>query len=195
MADILDGNPETLLKKMRIIKEQSIALIIDVQERLYSHIHNFDELSRNTLILIRGLKTLNIPFILTQQYTKGLGETITAIKEEIGDFNPIEKNSFSCCDEPEFMNALKKSGKKYVIIAGIESHVCVLQTTIDLINRAYVPVVIEDCVSSRKYRDKEMAIERMRQEGAIISTYESILFELCRFAGTSQFKEISKIVK
>jgi nicotinamidase-related amidase len=180
---------------MRIIKEQSAALIIDIQEKLYPHIHEFDVLSRNTIILIRGMKSLNIPFILTQQYTKGLGDTIPAIREAMGDFNPIEKNSFSCCDEPGFINALKKSGKKYVIIAGIESHVCVLQTTLDLINLTYIPVVIEDCVASRKYSDKKMAIERMRQEGAIISTYESILFELCRFAGTSQFKEISKIVK
>lgn len=180
---------------MRIIKEQSVALIIDIQEKLYPHIHKFDVLSRNTIILLQAMKSLNIPVILTQQYTKGLGETICAIKEVVGDLTPIEKNSFSCCDEPDFMNALKKSGMKNVVIAGIESHVCVLQTTLDLINLAYVPVVIEDCVSSRKCRDKKMAIERMRQEGAIISTYESILFELCRFAGTPQFKEISKIVK
>lgn len=195
MGDILAGNQETLLKIMRIIKEQSFGLIIDIQEKLYPHIHKCDILSRNTVNLIRGLKILNIPVILTQQYTKGLGETIPAIKEAIGDFDPIEKISFSCCDEPVFMDTIKQIKKKYVIIAGIESHVCVLQTTLDLIGLSYITVVIEDCVSSRKSRDKKTAIERMRQEGAIISTYESVLFELCRFAGTSQFKEISKIVK
>jgi len=180
---------------MRINKDQSSGLIIDIQEKLYPHIHKFEILSRNTIILIRGMKILNIPFILTQQYTKGLGDTMPAIKEAMGDVNPIEKNSFSCCDEPGFMDSLKRLGKKYVIIAGIESHVCVLQTTLDLINLAYIPVVIEDCIASRKYRDKKMAVERMRQEGAIISTYESVLFELCRFSGNEQFKEISKLVK
>ena len=111
---------------MRINKDQSSGLIIDIQEKLYPHIHKFEILSRNTIILIRGMKILNIPFILTQQYTKGLGDTMPAIKEAMGDVNPIEKNSFSCCDEPGFMDSLKRLGKKYVIIAGIESHVCVL---------------------------------------------------------------------
>lgn len=180
---------------MRIIKEHACGLIIDIQEKLYPHIHKYDILSGNAKILIRGLKILDIPVLLTQQYTKGLGETIPAIKEDMGEFFPIEKNSFSCCDEPDFMNALLQLGKRYVIIAGIETHVCVLQTALDLIYHNYLPVVIEDCIASRKYRDKKMAVERMRQEGAIISTYESILFELCRFSGNEQFKQISKLVK
>lgn len=180
---------------MRIIKEQSSGLIIDVQEKLYPHIYKHDIISRNTAILIRGLKILDIPVILTQQYTAGLGETIPAIKEAMSEYTPIEKNSFSCCDEPAFMESLNRLGKKNVIIAGIEAHVCVLQTTLDLIENNFIPVVIENCISSRKNRDKKTAVERMRQEGAVISTYESILFELTRFAGTSQFKEISRLVK
>ena len=103
--------------------------------------------------------------------------------------------AFSCCDDTGFMNELKTFGKKNVIIAGIESHVCVLQTTIDLLENNYQPIVVEDCVSSRTLNNKNMAIERMRQEGAIITTYESILFELCRFSGTDAFKAISKLVK
>jgi nicotinamidase-related amidase len=93
------------------------------------------------------------------------------------------------------MKKLKESGKKNVILCGIESHVCVLQTTLDLIENGYQPVLIEDCVSSRNLNDKNIAVERMRQEGAIISTYESILFELLEVSGTEKFKEISKIVK
>jgi nicotinamidase-related amidase len=180
---------------MRIIKEQSSGLIIDIQERLHPHIYKHETISRNTQILIRGLKILNIPVILTQQYTKGLGDTIPDIKEAMGDFTPIEKNSFSCCDEPAFMESLNRSGKKYIIIAGTEAHVCVLQTTIDLIGKSFIPVVVENCISSRTNRDKKTAVERMKQEGAIITTYESVLFELTRFAGTSQFKEISRMVK
>jgi len=180
---------------MRIIKEQSSGLIIDIQEKLHPHIYKHDIISRNVSILIRGLKILNIPVILTQQYTKGLGDTIPDIKEAMGDFAPIEKNSFSCCDEPAFMESLNRLGKKYIIIAGTEAHVCVLQTSIDLIEKDFIPVVVENCISSRKNRDKKTAVDRMRQEGVIITTYESILFELTRFAGTSQFKDISRLVK
>jgi nicotinamidase-related amidase len=93
------------------------------------------------------------------------------------------------------MEGIATSGKENIIIAGIESHVCVMQTAIDLINNGYHPVVVEDCVSSRSENDKKMAIERMRDEGAIITTCESILFELLRFSGTEQFKGISKLVK
>jgi nicotinamidase-related amidase len=180
---------------MRINKEQACGLIIDIQERLFPHIYKHDFIADNTAILIRGLKILELPVILTQQYTIGLGETISVIKGSLPDLTPIEKNCFSCCDEPMFKDSLKQVDKKFVIIAGIEAHVCVLQTVLDLLTDGYTPVVIENCISSRKNRDKKTAVERMRQEGAIITTYESILFELTRFAGTAQFKEISRLVK
>jgi nicotinamidase-related amidase len=180
---------------MRIIKEQACGLIIDVQERLFPHIHKHDIIAGNTTILIRGLKILELPLILTQQYTIGLGETISLIRDSLPELAPIEKNCFSCCDEPAFKNSLKQLDKKFVIIAGIEAHVCVLQTVLDLLTDNYITVVVENCISSRKNRDKKTAVERMRQEGAVITTYESILFELTRFAGTSQFKEISRLVK
>jgi nicotinamidase-related amidase len=180
---------------MRIYKEQSCGLVIDIQERLFPHIHNHDIVANNSAILIKGLKILELPLILTQQYTIGLGETIPVIRESMPEIPPIEKNCFSCCDEPVFMDSLKKIDKKFVIISGIEAHVCVLQTVLDLLEHNYVPVVVENCISSRKSRDKKTAVERMKQEGAVIATYESILFELTRFAGTSQFKEISRLVK
>ena len=95
-----------------------------------------------------------------------------------GNHPRIEKMSFSCCDESRVMEGIAVSGKENIIIAGIESHVCILQTVVDLIRNGYHPVVVEDCVSSRHENDKRMAIERMRKEGAIITTVESILFEL-----------------
>ena len=195
MAVISGGNQETLLKTMRIIKEQACGLIIDIQERLFPHINKHDVIAANTAILIRGLKILELPLIITQQYTIGLGETIPVIKESMSEFNPVEKNCFSCCDEPAFMESLKQYNRKFIIIAGMEAHVCVLQTVLDLQANNYMPVVIENCISSRKSRDKKIAVERMRQEGAFISSYESVLFELCRYAGTAQFKEISRLVK
>lgn len=179
----------------RIKKEDTAAIGIDIQERLYSLINEHDKLTNNIVRLINGLKSLGIPFIVTQQYTKGLGRTIQLVKEAIGDFTHIEKQSFSCCGDEVFLNTLQNTGKKNIILMGIESHVCVLQTALDLLENGYQPVLIEDCVGSRFPNDKKIAIERMRRAGAIISTYESILFELTEVSGTEQFKVISKIVK
>ncbi len=180
---------------MRILAEESVGLIIDMQERLYPHIHNHEQLTKNTAILIEGLKAIGIKIMATEQYTKGLGFTIAPLKELMSDIEITEKQAFSCCDEPNFYEDLSYEAPRFVIIAGIETHVCVLQTTIDLIDNGYRPVVVEDCVGSRNPHDKDMAIERLRKEGAIITTYESVLFELLRYSGTDTFKKISKLVK
>jgi len=180
---------------MRILKEDSIGLVIDIQEKLFPHIDQDQIFLHNTSILLKGLESLGISVIFTEQYPKGLGPTLQELKACITHFKPVEKISFSCCDEETFLDELKDSGKRNIIICGIEAHVCVLQTVLDLLNRGYIPVVIADCVSSRKREDKIIALERMRQEGAVISSYESILFELARIAGTDTFKTISKLVK
>lgn len=180
---------------MRIKRENTIAVVIDIQERLYPFIHDHEALTLNNNILIRGLKALKIPIVVTQQYTKGLGPTIPELAKTLEPYDHIEKMSFSCCGEPVFNEALARSSKMYVVVSGIETHVCVMQTVVDLIGQGYIPVVVEDCVGSRKPNDKNMAIERMRQEGALISTYESILFELLKSSDADAFKEISQLVK
>ncbi|MEX0986593.1 MAG: hydrolase [Bacteroidales bacterium] len=180
---------------MRILKEHSTGLLIDVQERLLPHIHGNKSLLGNVEILLEGLKILGVPVLVTEQYRKGLGETVPEVRKKLDDFAPMEKMTFSCCDDPHVIMKLNTAARKYVIICGIEAHVCVLQTTIDLLEEGFQPVVIEDCISSRKPEDKSVAIHRMRQEGAIISGYESILFELARVSGTDTFKAISKLVK
>ena len=180
---------------MRIPGENTVGLFIDIQEKLFPHMQEKDMLEHNLISMSAGLKILEIPFMVTEQYTKGLGFTISPLKLALGEYSAIEKSAFSCCDEPVFISRLQATGKKNVILCGIETHVCVLQTAIDLIKAGYLPVVIEDCVSSRKLADKQIAIERMRQEGAIISSLESVLFELTRFSGTGAFKAISRLVK
>ena len=181
---------------MRIIKDNAVAVAIDFQSKLFPFIHEHEQLELTVIKLINGMKVLGIPIIVTEQYPKGIGYTTDMIKKALQDeYKPIEKMTFSCCDSDEFMNKLDSFNKKFVIICGIESHVCVLQTVVDLTEKDFVPVLVEDCVSSRKLSDKRTAIERMRQEGAIISTYESILFELCRISGIKEFRAISKIVK
>ncbi len=180
---------------MRILREKAVLVVIDFQERIFPAIHEHEKLARNVPVLIEGLKVLGVPVIVTEQYVKGLGPTIPVIMDKIRGIERIEKASFSCCDEPGFMLELASLGKDFVIIAGIESHVCVLQTVIDLQQNGYHPVVVEDCISSRNPNDKRMAIGRMRKEGVTITTYEAILFELLRYSGGETFKEISKLVK
>ncbi len=180
---------------MRILKENAAGLIIDIQERLYPYIHEHEQLTRNTEILIKGLKAIEIPLLVTQQYTKGLGATIPPVAEAMGDFEHLEKTAFSCCDDEGFNTELIRLDKKFIVITGIEAHVCVLQTTIDLLEKNFIPVVVEDCISSRRVNDKKVAVARMRREGAVVTTYESILFELLRHSGTEQFKAVSKLVK
>lgn len=180
---------------MRILQNETAAVVVDIQERLLPHIFQWEQTLQNCLKLIEGLQILSVPMLVTQQYTKGLGPTDPSIVNIISGFSHIEKNTFSCCGEPAFMEKLSSLGKKNIILCGIETHVCVLQTCLDLLEDGYIPVVVEDCVSSRKPNDKAIAIERMRQEGARITTLESILFELTRSAGTETFKSISKLVK
>ncbi len=180
---------------MRIKKEDATVIVVDVQERLFPHIHQHDVLEKNLAILLKGIHLLHVPVIVTEQYPSGLGATIPSIRELITGFNPVEKITFSCCDESKFLTELNKKNKKIILLAGIEAHVCVLQTVIDLIGNGYHPVIVEDCVSSRKANDKKVAIERMKHEGAIITTYESVLLELCREAGSATFKSISALIK
>ena len=180
---------------MRINPNNVACLVIDLQERIFQAIHKYENLSRNVPILLEGLKILEIPIFVTEQYVKGLGPTVPEIARSIEGINRIEKSSFSCCDEPRFILELANSGKDYVIVCGVESHVCVLQTVIDLKQHGYHPVVVEDCISSRKENDKMVALMRMQQEGVIVTTYEAILFELLRYSGGETFKAISRLVK
>jgi nicotinamidase-related amidase len=182
--------------KQRIQLADSIAVLVDVQQKLMPHIAAFEQLESNLIKLLTGLRVLNVPLLVTEQYTAGLGVTIPSLKEVLlEDYSPIEKMTFSCCGNSHFLDTVAAGGKPNVIIMGIETHVCVAQTVFDLLNEGYQPVVIADCTGSRKITDKEIALERMRQAGAIITSYEAILLELCVVSGTDIFKRISKIIK
>lgn len=176
---------------MRIIREEAAAVVIDYQEKLVPAMHKKEELIRNSQILLKGLKILGVPMCVTQQYTKGLGMTVSEIQEAAGTKAYMDKISFSTAD----VIAEQVQGKKYVILCGIEAHICVLQTLIDLKAKGYVPVLVEDCISSRKKNDKKMAIERAIQEGTIVTTYEAVLFELLKEAGTEESKAIQRLIK
>lgn len=178
---------------MRITKEASLVLLIDVQEKLHPHMHNKENLSQKTITLLKGITALGIPLAAARQYPQGLGDIIAELRPYSSEC--YDKITFSCCGNDNFIARLHESGCKYVIIAGIEAHICVLQTVIDLKALGYLPVVVTDAISSREQQDYEIALRRMEYEGAILTTVESILFELCREAGTEVFKTISRLVK
>jgi len=182
---------------MRIGKENTIALAIDFQNRLYPKMFESKNnvLLKNVTLLLKGLQALDVPIFFSQQYTSGLGHTESEIASAVHDFSYFEKMTFSCLDEIQFKEILKKEQPQTIIVCGIESHICVQQTVIDLLAAGYRVVVIEDCVSSRKKSDKKTAIRRMEQSGAQITSYESILFELCRYANIPVFKDISRLIK
>ncbi|MGM0520379.1 MAG: hydrolase [Campylobacterota bacterium] len=180
---------------MRINIDDTIFCLVDVQEKLYPHVLNSKEVETNLLTLIQGLKRLEVPFVVNEQYKKGLGETVPSIEKLVCDYPHFEKTTFSCCKNEPTMSAIKELNKKNVIVAGIETHVCVLQTCMDLLEAGLQPILVTDCVTSRKQKDTDMAIKRMIQLGVIPTTYESILFELTLNAKNPAFKEISKLVK
>ena len=192
-------------KVLRLKKEDTILVGIDFQEKLMPAMKNNEEVEASAVKLVKGCRILGVPAIMTQQYTKGLGQTVPAIlaalTEPIGDeisaaeFNPVEKTSFSAMGEPDFVETLEKLGRKTVIIAGVEAHVCVQQTVIDLLDSGYTVFVANDCISSRSNTDKKYSQRRMGDAGAVDTTYESILFELCGGAKEPGFKQISALVK
>lgn len=180
---------------MRIKAQDCVFVQVDVQERLFPHIADNEELEKNLITLIKGLKLHEIPIIVNEQYKKGIGETIASLRELTDDYPHFEKTTFSCCGNLDGLAAIKATGKKIVILAGIETHVCVLQTALDLLEEGLQPVLVTDCVNSRKAKDKDTAIQRLVQAGVIPTTYESLLFELTVNAKNPVFKEISKLVK
>ncbi|HKJ43763.1 MAG TPA: isochorismatase family protein [Sunxiuqinia sp.] len=180
---------------MRITKENTVGLVVDIQERLLPAMAEQESFLHHTKILIEGMQILGLPLLATQQYTKGLGETVKEISLIIKDFSPIEKRDFSCCDELAVADQLKVRAAKNVIICGIESHVCVLQTAIDLKEAGYNPIVVMDCVTSRHLDNVDLAAERFRYEDILMTSCESLLFELTRSSAADEFKAISKLVK
>lgn len=175
--------------------DDTMALIVDYQERLMPSMRDHEELSKRSSILIQGLKTMDIPMIITQQYTKGLGMSVSFVYEAAETREYMEKGTFSSLDDVRILNAIKSSGKKNVIVCGVEAHICVLQTCLDLQEHGFRPILVIDCIGSRKKSDYDLTVTRAIQENITVTSYESILFELLNKSGGETFKKISKLVK
>ena len=175
--------------------DKTALLIIDIQEKIINVINEYELVIENTIKLIKGFKALGVPIYHTEQYPKGLGPTVQSIQTELDENEAIQKLSFSCSGAGELFNDLKKKKISQVVVCGIESHVCVQQTVLDLLANNFQVNVVADAVSSRRVKDYDIALSRMRQHGAEVTTTEAILFELLNVCGTEVFKKVSKIVK
>ncbi|MFN8457006.1 MAG: hydrolase [Anaerolineae bacterium] len=171
-------------------------VVIDVQGKLAQVMHGKEALFENLQKLIKGVQVLELPIIWNEQLPEKLGPTTPEVAELLAhSTQPIPKSSFSCCGNPPFMAALQATGRKQILLTGIESHVCVYQTCLDLLNQGYEVQVVTDAVSSRTAENRQLGLERMQAAGATPTSTEMALFELLRVAEGLKFKEITKIVK
>ena len=175
--------------------ENTLLLVIDLQERLVPVMPRPEDLAQKAATMIAGCRILDVPIVVTQQYTKGLGNTVEEIAEALEEFNPIEKVTFSCCNTEEFNDIITNAGRKNILVSGVEAHVCIQQTVQDLLERGYNVYVIADCISSRAETDLYYAEKRMEKAGAILTTMESVLFELLTRADHPKRKDISYLLK
>jgi isochorismate hydrolase len=174
--------------------DDAIFIMIDIQEKFMSVIHDLQTVIDNSNRLINTGRILDIPLIVTEQYPKGLGKTIGDMQLSETQ-KVIEKLAFDCFGCEEFVKEIDSLHRKNLIIFGIEAHVCVLQTCISAICKGYEVHVISDAISSRTENNKRLALNRMAQSGIFIASTEMIIFQLTKCAGTEQFRQISKLVK
>lgn len=180
----------------RIEPEDCALMVVDIQERLMPRIHNHERVGRQCVKLIKGAKIVGVPIVWTEQYRKGLGPTNPEIAEAIGDAaEPLEKMTFGCLADDAIRARTLELKRKYLILCGIESHICVLQTALHALDEGMVPVLVEDAVSSQRVPDRDAALARMRQAGVIPATVEMLLMEWLKVAGTPAFKQALPLLK
>lgn len=175
-------------------KDETVLVLIDIQGKLAQIVDDSENVINNIVKAVKGANVLQLPILWLEQYPKGLGPTVEAIANEI-DGAPIEKITFSAYDTEGFRAKLEATGRKKVLLAGIETHICVYQTAAHLLANGYEVEVLADCVSSRTAGNREVGIEKMTQLGAQITSVEMALFEMLQIAKGDQFKAISAIVK
>lgn len=177
-------------------QRQAALVVVDMQESFRTSIPDFAEAAARIALVSHAARLLNLSVVVTEQYPKGLGRTAAEIRAVLPDgLEPIEKTAFSSCGAREFVAHLETTGARQVIVCGIEAHICVNQTTHDLLTRGFQVHVLTDCVSSRSEQDREAGLAKMFKSGAIPSTTETALFELLRDARHEQFKAIQKLIK
>lgn len=185
-------------KSWRIDRNFALLLVIDVQEKLMRHIHQQEWVESNVVRLVRGFHQLGVPALLTEQYPRGIGPTTRPVREafqDTGGCQPIQKACFSGYGCRELVERIEESRRRQLVVCGIETHVCVYQTSMDLLAAGFEVTIVADAVSSRRAENRQIALDRLIREGAKATSTEMVLFELTVESGTEEFRAISKLVK
>jgi nicotinamidase-related amidase len=180
---------------VKLDRSRTVLAVIDVQEAFRPAVLDFDEVARNTAVLVQGARRLDVPVLVTEQYPKGLGSTVPEVAEHLGGIAPLQKMCFSAIDADGFHARLSETERDQVLLCGIESHVCVNQTAEDLLADGFEVHVATDAVSSRTERNRDLGLHKMEQAGAHLTSVETALFELLRAAGTPEFKDVQRLVR
>jgi nicotinamidase-related amidase len=178
-----------------LLKEDAVLVVVDVQGRLATLMFQKDEFYANVVRMIKGALALDIPVLWNEQLPDKLGDTIPEIREVLSGRQPLVKSAFSCCGNEAFNAQLLQTGRRQVLLVGMETHVCVYQTAVDLLDKGYEVYLVADAVSSRFKENKEIGIQAIRDLGARITSVEMALFEMLKVAEGDQFKQVIKIVK
>jgi nicotinamidase-related amidase len=186
----------TLMERFFLNRHNAQLVVVDVQEKLCRAMDPqvLEKLTGNISILLETAAELGLPATATEQYVKGLGETLPALKEKLTTPR-LEKMTFSCCGGEGFLETLAASGRRQVILTGMETHVCVLQTALELLANGYIVHVVCDAVMSRRKENWKTALKTLTAAGAVLTSTESVVFQLLRAAGSDEFKKISKLVR
>ena len=180
---------------MLIRREDSLLLVVDIQEKLAPAIHHADGVIANAVRLLQAARQLAIPAFVSEQYVRGLGISVEAVRVAAVDARFFDKTHFSCLAEPGILDMLRSAGRQQILLAGTEAHVCVLQTAFDLLTAGFTVFLVADAVSSRTPENRQAAIARMQAAGMHIVTTEMVLFECLRQAGTDQFRALLPLIK
>ena len=180
---------------MKIQRDRALFCLIDLQEKLFAHMQQQKRVENNMHTVLKGVRLFDLPIFVNEQYKKGIGATIESLQPLLTGAYFYEKTTFSACGCSDFVKDLKVQQRDQIIIAGTETHVCVLQTALDLLEAGYEVFIIESCCSSRDIGDKNLALQRLQNAGAAVVSVEMVLFELCGDAKDTEFKKMLKLVK
>ncbi len=194
MDQFLKKNRSVINNNKILVEDETLLLIVDVQEKLIKNIKDSQLLLFNIKKLIETCKLLNVRIAITEQNPLKLGRTLESLLGD-NEYPIFEKMEFSCCKNTKFMNYIGECNFKNIIVCGIESHICILQTSIDLLQQNLHILIPKDAIGSRNEIDNDTAFLRLMLSGAVPSTTESLICELCKSSSRKEFKEISKILK
>lgn len=189
-----ETSPVSFFNSTRLHLNRAMLLVIDIQDAFAPHIHEMDRVIQRSGIAIQAANTLDLPIVVTEQYPTGLGHTVEPIRKHLGQLTPLAKTAFSVLGDPTAQQAILDTGRTEVLIVGIETHVCINQTALDLFEMGLRPVILTDAVSSRRPHDHTTALARLAS-AATITTTEAALLEMLGHSKHPAFKDISRLIR